>query len=95
MRHYAQRDLEALDVPVPYFSRHMAAMTDEGLFEKGAVAAELGWRDMEIDELKKKVERLRNAAKAVLSQWDEFGSPEDDPAAKQDWDTLRKVLSET
>ncbi len=41
----AGRELE------PYFSRHMMAMTGEGLHSKGDIAAELAWRDKRVAEL--------------------------------------------
>ena len=42
-----------------------------------------------------KVYRLRNAAKAVLRIWDDLYSNQGDPAEPADWETLRKVISET
>jgi hypothetical protein len=32
----------------PYYSRHVAAMTAEGLHAKADIAAELAWRDKEL-----------------------------------------------
>lgn len=46
---YARRDTEALG---ELYLRHVAAMTAEGLYDKGAIAAELAWRDAEIARLK-------------------------------------------
>lgn len=40
---YDERDVEALD---EYYTRHVEAMTREGLHDKSAIAAELAWRDM-------------------------------------------------
>lgn len=45
---YANRDAEALG---ELYARHVAAMTAEKLHDKGDIAAELAWRDMEIDRL--------------------------------------------
>jgi hypothetical protein len=36
-----------------YYQRHVSAMTVEGLHEKSDIAAELAFRDWQIDELKK------------------------------------------
>lgn len=95
MTHYAKRDLEALDVPVPFFSRHMAAMTDEHLYGKGEVAAELAFRDKQLAAANAKVERLRSAAKAVLQTWEQYGDAPADAAEAKEFEHLRKVLSET
>jgi predicted RNase H-like nuclease len=54
---YAERDAFALDKAGGYYMRHLSAMTAEGLHAKSDIAAELAWRDMEID-------RLRSAALA-------------------------------
>lgn len=47
---YAERDPYKLE---PYFARHMAALTDEDLRSKSAIAAELAHRDSRIEELKR------------------------------------------
>lgn len=51
MTHYAERKPWELDRAGGYYHRHVAAMTEEGLHSKADIAAELGWRDMEIDRL--------------------------------------------
>lgn len=52
---YAERDsLELGD----YYMRHVDRMTREGLHDKSDIAAELGWRDMEIDRLRARVAEL-------------------------------------
>jgi len=48
---YGQRDVIELDKKGGYFSKHMEALTDENLVDKDAIAAELAWRDCEIDRL--------------------------------------------
>lgn len=35
----------------PHYSRHVSAMTSEGLYGKSDIAAELAWRDQRIAEL--------------------------------------------
>jgi hypothetical protein len=37
----------------PHYSRHVSAMTTEGLHEKAHIAAELAARDLEIDRLRR------------------------------------------
>lgn len=58
MNQYKQRDLEQLDKQGGYYSRHVEAMTTEGLFSKSAIAAELAVRDAEIDRLHKHIDDL-------------------------------------
>lgn len=48
---YAERDIEALDNFGGLYSNHVSAMTSESLHSKSAIAAELGYRDMIIQEL--------------------------------------------
>jgi len=55
---YAERDLESLDEAGDYYSRHIHAMTKEGLCSKSDIAAELAWRDRAIDELIERVIEL-------------------------------------
>jgi hypothetical protein len=45
---YAQRNPRNLE---PHLSRHMQAMTAEGLHDKGDIACELAWRDAEIERI--------------------------------------------
>jgi hypothetical protein len=45
---YAERDLDMLG---EYYTRHVEAMTAEGLHDKSAIAAELAWRDKRIDDM--------------------------------------------
>ena len=68
----------AMDLAGNYYIRHVSAMTREGLHSKSDIAAELAWRDMEIDrlngsvvkptstsELKHLVEECRDFAKKL------------------------------
>jgi len=66
---YAERDLMALDKEGNHYCRHISAMTSEGLHSKSDIAAELGWRDMQITELQRKVEALavENASLKAVS----------------------------
>lgn len=61
---YAERDAAALDEAGGYYIRHVSAMTKEGLNSKSDIAAELAFRDMQIDQFKQRVNQLlteRNA----------------------------------
>ncbi len=49
---YAERDIEALDEAGSYCYKHIFAMTGENLRSKSDIAAELGHRDLLIDQLK-------------------------------------------
>lgn len=51
-KQYAERDLMAMDYAGNHYCRHVSAMTREQLHSKSDIAAELGWRDLQIAELK-------------------------------------------
>ena len=55
MTEYKERDPMALDAAGGYYFRHVNAMTEERLHSKADIAAELGYRDMVIDDLLKVV----------------------------------------
>lgn len=61
---YALRNPIDLDRAGGYYVRHVCAMTREGLHLKSKIAAELAWRDMEIDRLKAE----RTVAPVVLPE---------------------------
>lgn len=52
VKQYAQREIMALDEAGNHYIRHVDHMTREKLHSKSDIAAELGWRDMQIAELK-------------------------------------------
>lgn len=56
---YADRDAMELDSVGGYYCKHVNAMTIESLHRKGDIAAELGWRDMQIDTLKAEIDEAR------------------------------------
>jgi len=56
MPEYAKRNAMALDSDGDYYSRHIYAMTKEGLHSKSDIAKELAWRDREIDRLRTQLE---------------------------------------
>jgi hypothetical protein len=55
---YAQRNPRTLE---PHLSRHMEAMTAEGLHDKGNIASELAWRDAKIERLKDAIAQAADA----------------------------------
>lgn len=56
---YAERDIEMLDMTNNYYSRHIMAMTGEGLNSKSSIAAEMAYRDWIIDEQQKLIDELQ------------------------------------
>lgn len=58
MNQYAKRKPIDLDKAGGYYCRHVSAMTTEGLHSKSDIAAELGWRDMQIDRLQRALEKV-------------------------------------
>lgn len=55
-KHYAERDIEPI---FTHYANHVSAMTEEGLHDKGEIAAELAHRDALIVELQAENARLR------------------------------------
>ena len=74
-KQYAERDALALDVAGGYYCRHVSAMTGDRLHSKSDISAELGHRDMLIDNLTSALQHLVEVY--------------DDPAGKQ-WTTTSK-----
>lgn len=74
-KQYAERDLMAMDFAGNHYCRHVSAMTREQLHSKSDIAAELGWRDMQIAELKSQRDSL--AAKVKQLEWDSVFIPND------------------
>jgi predicted ATP-grasp superfamily ATP-dependent carboligase len=69
VKHYAKRRPWELDEAGGYYCRHVAAMTEEGLHSKADIAAELGWRDMQIDRLHRVLEeKFHNATMTKLEE---------------------------
>lgn len=67
-KHYAERDIMAMDRAGNYYCRHVSAMTGEGLHSKSDIAAELGFRDQRIDALLSLNAELLEALSSVLGQ---------------------------
>lgn len=57
-KQYAERDAMALDKAGGHYMRHVMAMTREHLHGKGDIAAELGWRDMQIAGLQQNLDAV-------------------------------------
>ncbi|MEB5837069.1 hypothetical protein MXF26_12485 [Pantoea dispersa] len=70
-KHYAERDLLEMDRAGEFYGNHVMAMTAEQLHSKSDIAAELGWRDMQIANLKEQLtattNSLTNAQEALKS----------------------------
>lgn len=72
---YEERDAMELDRVGNFYTCHVVAMTKEGLQSKADIAAELGYRDMVIDQqqaeinaLKAHVERLRVYMESLVEE---------------------------
>lgn len=70
-RQYDERDAMQLDINGKHYSRHVVAMTAERLHSKSDIAAELGWRDMQIAVLNERLQGLA-AENAQLIGWVEM-----------------------
>lgn len=62
-----QRDIEQLDEG-GYYTRHIYAMTNEGLYSKSDIAAELAHRDLQIDMLRLALEKQTQIAIEILEK---------------------------
>ena len=70
-RQYAKRDPMKLDKAGGHYSRHVSAMTAEGLHEKSDIAAELAVRDALIDDAKAVMTKMAGVLKEVCKKdWD-------------------------
>ena len=72
---YSERDIMALDKAGNFYCQHILAMTGEQLHSKSDIAAELGYRDMLINDLLVALQQL-------VGRYD-------DPSGKQ-WTTTSK-----
>ena len=67
MTQYAERNIEQLDEDGGYYFRHVDAMTGEQLHSKSSIAAELAYRDRELDRLKAQLAAIKNARNTMGS----------------------------
>lgn len=78
---YGERDASVLDEAGGYYMRHLMAMTGEDLHGKGAIAAELGHRDMQNDMLLAALQKYEEAFDLLFGQccsngiFDAWGKP--------------------
>jgi hypothetical protein len=70
MSEYAKRDHMMLDRQGGHYSRHVSAMTAEGLHAKSDIAGELAFRDWKIAAL---LDRLDAAEKELTTLWEAIG----------------------
>jgi hypothetical protein len=61
----------------PYYSRHIAAMTAEGLHSKSDIAAELAFRDREIVRLQETVAQAGSFLSGLFLSMDEKNAQRD------------------
>jgi hypothetical protein len=73
-KQYAERDASALDEDGGYYIRHVSAMTKEGLHSKSDIAAELAFRDKQIDELLEALEEVTEYAEMAMEQANKAGA---------------------
>jgi hypothetical protein len=66
---YAERHAFRLE---PYYSRHVNAMTAEALHSKGAIAAELAYRDQQIARLREALSTARSEITRLGTDGGEF-----------------------
>lgn len=64
-RQYAKRDCMKLDKDGGYYSRHVSAMTAEGLHEKSDIAAELAVRDALLDQAQDKQNKMEKEIEII------------------------------
>lgn len=71
IKQYAKRDLMAMDVAGNHYCWHVDHMTREKLHSKSDIAAELGWRDMQIAKLTAERDALaaENAMLKDINAW--------------------------
>lgn len=65
-KQYGERDASELDEAGGHYIRHVMAMTSEGLYSKSDIAAELGFRDMQIADLYVQRDQLREALQDLM-----------------------------
>ena len=68
--HFTPYELDAAINPLTgehgnYYCRHVSALTGENLHAKSEIAAELAWRDLQIDTLRATISRLKNELREI------------------------------
>ena len=73
MTEYAERDIDSSEL-APHYSKHVMAMTAEGLHSKSDIAAELAWRDARIAQLEQwQRDMVAKAAEKSLDGYRDLG----------------------
>lgn len=60
MPEYAERPIRHIDM-CHHYCRHLLAMTVEELHDKSDIAAELAWRDREIEKLREAIGKIADS----------------------------------
>lgn len=68
-QHYADRKNEELG---EHFAKHLFAISSENLGGKLAIASELAWRDIQIEQLTKQVERMNPFNQPPINRHSEY-----------------------
>ena len=76
---YEDREIDELDFAGGYYTRHVNAMTVEGLNSKSAIAGELAFRDHTIDQLKQKIVNLEAQLEEACEHCEELQERLDNP----------------
>lgn len=77
-KHYSERDLLEMDRAGNHYGNHVMAMTAEQLHLNSDIAAELGWRDMQIAALKAERDALAMECAQYKSLAERFAERADD-----------------
>ena len=101
MNLYKERDIDELDEKGNFYINHVSAMTSEKLHSKSAIAAELGHRDMRIQELVKmcneqahRIRELKEVIKEIVFLLEPGGDPHlQDSIVEEAYTAAKNVLS--
>lgn len=93
-KQYAERDIMALDQAGGHYFRHVMAMTHEGLHSKSDIAAELGHRDLQIQQLTAQLEKAKAIVRAVASMDEDYACAIDNLEYVEERDESRILLLE-
>lgn len=100
IKQYSERDAMELDEVGGHYFRHVLAMTSEGLHSKSEIAAELGWRDMQIALLREQLSQFsisagqadqRKAESDVVREALGFSADSDDVAPRDLVDAIASL----
>ncbi|WP_459175775.1 hypothetical protein [Ewingella americana] len=89
---YAERDLMILDAQGDHYCRHIVHMTCEDLHSKSDIAAELGWRDLQIQELTQQNSALQLSQGNIING---LGITGDGPESRRVIEYVMGLVSES